>query len=137
MAIAVSGAALYALPVYIAFALRGKMRGAQLGATLALPVLLCLPAMIAGQSAADALVSLVRVIFGVPDFASGAPNLMNLFPRAAMEEMPEYFMLSKMSNVDPITNFSPYYTQESFATIMRGVALLVISMVSTVLTFLG
>jgi len=123
LAVAISGAALYALPVYIALALRGRMTAAQMATAVGLPVVLCLPAVIAGQPVADALVSLVRVIFGVPDFASGAPNLMNLFPRAAMEEMPEYFMLSKMSNVDPITNFSPYYTQESFATIMHGMAL--------------
>ena len=123
LAVAVSGAALYALPVFALLALRGKMKGAQFALGLLLPLALCLPAVIAGQNLLDALLSLVRVIVGVPDFASGAPNLMNFFPRAAMEEMPEYFMLSKMSNVDPYSNFSPYYTLESFAMIMHGMAL--------------
>ncbi|MBR2942339.1 MAG: hypothetical protein IKB82_02975 [Clostridia bacterium] len=122
-AIAVSGAALYALPVFVMLMLRGRMKGVQLALCAAIPVVLCLPAVLAGQNILAALASLVRVVFGVPDFAAGAPNLMNFFPRAAMEEMPEYFMLGKMSNVDPFTNFSPYYTLESFAMIMHGMAL--------------
>ena len=40
-----------------------------------------------------------------------------------MEEMPEYFMLSKLPDLDPVTNFSPYYTQESFSLVMIGLSL--------------
>lgn len=127
LAVAFSGAALYALPVFIALILRKKLKTVQLLAALGAVCVLCVPAMIAGQPALYALASPLKAVLGAPQYASGAPNLMNLFPRAAMEEMPEYFMLSQLEAldmVDPVTNFSPYYTQEGFDMIMRGMALL-------------
>ena len=122
LAVAVSGVCLYALPVYLALWLRGRLRMAHLGAALAAALLMQVPAMMAGQPVLSALVSPLRAVVGVPEFAAGAPNIMNAFPRAAMEEMPEYFMLSKLPEIDPVTNFSPYYTQESFALIMVGLS---------------
>ena len=91
--------------------------------------------MLAGQPVHEALLSPLRAVFGAPDYASGAPNLMNLFPRSAMEEMPEYFMLSQLEPlgmVDPIKNFSPYYTAEGFDAVMHGMALLGVAMTAIV-----
>ena len=122
LAVCVSGACLYALPVYIALWLRGKVKGVQLLAAAAIVLAAQVPAVIAGQNALAALGSPLRAVVGVPEFAAGAPNVMNFFPRAAMEEMPEYFILSKLQEIDPVTNFSPFYTQESFALVMRGLA---------------
>lgn len=124
LAAAVSGVCLYALPVYLAMWLRGRVKPAQLFAALAVLLAAQVPAIAAGQDALDALTSPLRVVLGTPDYAAGAPNLMNLFPRAAMEEMPAYFMISQLPAVDPVTNFSPYYTQEHFDILMGGLALL-------------
>lgn len=124
LSVSVSGAMLYALPVYITLILRGRMKTWQLAAGAAAPLALCVPAIACGQNAVQALVSPLKAVFGAPQYASGMPNIMNFFPRAAMEEMPEYFMLSQLEQIDPVTNFSPYYTQTSFATIMAGMALL-------------
>ena len=54
--------------------------------------------------------------------ADGAGRQMQNL-RAAMEEMPEYFMLRQLPEIDAVTNFSPYYTQESFSLIMVGLSL--------------
>lgn len=123
ISVAVSGAALYVLPVYIALALKGKMKGLHVLAALCVVMALQLPALIAGQNPVLALVSPLRALVSVPEFAAGAPNIMNAFPRAAMEEMPEYFMLKQLPEIDAVTNFSPYYTQESFSLIMVGLSI--------------
>ena len=120
---AVSGVCLYALPVYIALWLRGKVKPVQLLAALGVLLAAQVPAILAGQDALCALGSPLRALVSVPEFAAGAPNIMNAFPRAAMEEMPEYFMLRQLPEIDAVTNFSPYYTQESFSLIMIGLAL--------------
>lgn len=123
LSVAVSGVCLYALPVYAALWLRGRVKGVQLGAALALVLALQVPAIVAGQDALCALASPLRALISVPEFAAGAPNIMNMFPRAAMEEMPEYFMLRQLPDLDAVTNFSPFYTQESFSLIMIGLSL--------------
>jgi len=123
LSVAVSGAALYALPVYIALTLKGKMKGMHVLAALGVAALLQVPAIIAGQSPAAALASPLRALVCVPEFAAGSANIMNAFPRAAMEEMPEYFMLRQLPDLDAVTNFSPFYTQESFSLIMIGLSL--------------
>lgn len=124
LAVAVSGVCLYALPVYLALWLRGRVKGVQLFTALLLVLLAQVPAIFAGQEALDALASPLRAVLGVPQYATGAPNLMNLFPRSAMEEMPAYFMISRLPAVDAVTNFSPYYTQAHFDILMRGLALM-------------
>ena len=126
LAVALSGAALYALPVLVVAVRKKNMAAAELTAALAVVAALCLPSVLSGQSALHALLSPFKALFDAPAYASGAPNLMNLFPRAAVNEMPEYFMLSQLEPlgmVDPISQFSPYYTEANFATIMRGMAL--------------
>ena len=124
LAVAVSGACLYALPVYAALGLRGRVKPVHIAAALGVAVALQLPAVVAGQPVLDALTSPLRAVLGVPEYAAGSPNLMNLFPRSAVEEMPGYFMLSQMPALDTVTNFSPYYTQAHFEVLMRGLALL-------------
>ena len=123
-AAAVCGAALYALPVYAALMLRGRLKARHMLAALCLMLLAQIPAIIAGQSAAAALLSPLRALFGAPQYASGVPNIMSIFPRAAMEEMPEYFLISHLPAVDPVTNFSPFFTQANIEIVMRGFAVL-------------
>ncbi len=127
-AAAVSGIALYALPVYGMLILKKRMKPAHLIAGFLVPIALCIPSICAGLSAGEALLSLVRVNFGVPEFASGAPNMMNLFPRAAVEEMPGYFMLRQIPALDMTTNAQPYYTQSHMEIAMRSLALLGLAM---------
>jgi len=123
LACAMSGFALYALPVYIWMISRKRLTAAQLAVAAGVAVLCCVPAAISGQGLFGALASLLRANLGVPAYAAGSPNMMCLFPRAAMEEMPEYFVLKQLPNIDPVTNFSPYYTQAGFEMIMRGMTL--------------
>ena len=87
-------------------------------------MLLCqLPAALAGMGLGEALKSPFTVLLGAPAYASGSPNLTALFPRSAMEEMPEFFLLRRVPQLDPETLASPFYTQEHFLLLMRGLAL--------------
>lgn len=138
LACAMSGFALYALP---AWALLMKQKKAVRPAHLALAALVavacCLPAALCGQGMGGALASLLRANLGLPEYATGAPNLVSMFPRYAMEEMPEYFILGRLPNIDAETNFSPYYTQEGFEAIMRGMALACLALYGMAAAFLS
>lgn len=121
-AAALSGAALYALPVYLWLAARGRMKGTQLAAALGVMLLGCLPAMASGVPAAQALGSLLGANLSLPAYASGAPCLMNLIPRAAIEEMPQYAPI--LRHLDALTNAQQYYTQAHFEQLSSGFVLI-------------
>ena len=124
VAVALSGLALLALPAYAMLIAKKKLLPAQLLCAAAMAALLCLPAALSGMGVGGALASLTRANFGVAQYASGAPGLANLFPRAAVEEMPGYFMLSRVPAIDTLTNAQEYYTQEHMVIAMRGLSLL-------------
>ena len=123
-ACALSGAALYALPVYIHLVRRGgmKRRGLLAGACAAL--LLCVPAIACGMPVLRAAGSLLAANLGLPAYAAGAPGMVSLIPRAAVEEMPQYApLLRHLPALDMETHAQQFYTQEHFEIIMRGIAL--------------
>ena len=123
-ACALSGAALYALPVYLWLARRRKMRKTDLAAAAGLMLAACLPAVCCGMPASSALGSLFAANLGLPPYAGGAPGLVNLIPRAAVEEMPQYApLLRHMASLDTQTYAQPFYTQAHFEIITRGLAL--------------
>lgn len=120
-ACALSGAALYALPAYIWLARRGRMKGGQLLAGVGLTLALCLPAMLCGMPVLRALGSLLLANLHPAAYASGAPGLMNLVPRALVEEMPQYApVLRHFEVLDTVTNAQPYYTQAHFEQMSAG-----------------
>lgn len=123
-AAALSGVALYALPLYALLIARGEMRLTDLARGAALAALLCMPAAVCGMGVGTALGSLTRASWGVPCFASGAPGLPALFPRAAVEEMPGYFVLGRLPELDMETGAQPYYTQAHMEIAVRSVTLL-------------
>ena len=123
-AFALSGLALCALPVYALAMLRGKVKGAHLAAGAVLALACCLPAIIAGMPAGEAFGSLLRANIGQAGFASGAPGLHNLFPRAAIEEMAGWPLLARLPAIDPVTNAAPYYSQEHLEIALRALTLL-------------
>ena len=123
LSVALGGIALLALPAYAMLIKKKKLRPAYLLCAAALVVLLCLPAALSGMGVSGALGSLLRANLGVAQYASGAPGLANLFPRAAVEEMPEYFMLNRIPGLDTVTNAQIYYTQEHMQIAMRGLSL--------------
>ena len=59
----------------------------------------CLPAVLCGVPAGRAAGSLFTH-FAAPEYAVGVPNLMSAFPRAAMEEMPEYALIRVFPEID-------------------------------------
>lgn len=123
-ACALSGAALYALPVYLWLVRRGGMKRRELlfGACAAL--LLCVPAMACGMPALRALGSLFAANLGLSAYAAGTPGMVSLIPRAAVEEMPQYApLLRHLTALDMETYAQQFYTQAHFEIIMRGVAL--------------
>lgn len=122
LACALSGAALYALPAYLYLAAKGKIRRAYWLAML-LPAALCLPAMMAGVPVWQALGSLLRANFAVPQYAAGVPNVMSLIPPADPMQTQAYAILSRMPELDMETYAQPYYTQAHYETIMRGFSL--------------
>ena len=123
LSLAMSGLALYALPVYALLAYRRRMSAKELAASLAVPVLCCVPAVLAGVPAAEAFLSLVKANFALPPYAAGAPNALSMIPRAAVEEMPAVFQLSKLPAMDTVTNAQPYYTQAHFDVTALGFAI--------------
>ena len=121
-AAAMSGAALYALPLV---GLMGKKCGVKLrhaGAAAGVAAALCLPALLGGMTAGNAFASLFKAVFALPEYAAGVPNFASVFPRAAMEEMPEYFMLRQVPMLDSLTNASEFYTQAHFVELSHGMA---------------
>lgn len=123
-ACALSGAALYALPVYLWLVRRGGMKRRELLFGAGAALLLCVPAMLCGMPALRALGSLFSANLGLPAYAAGAPGLVSLIPRAAVEEMPQYApLLRHLTALDMETHAQQFYTQAHFEIIMRGVAL--------------
>lgn len=123
-ACALSGAALYALPVYLWLVRRGGMKRRELLAGACAALLLCVPAMACGMPALRALGSLFAANLGLPAYAAGTPGMVSLIPRAAVEEMPQYApLLRHLTALDMETYAQQFYTQAHFEIIMRGVAL--------------
>ena len=137
LACAMSGFALYALPAFALMMKKKAVRPAHLVLAVLVAVACCLPAALAGQGMGGALASLLRANLGLPEYATGSPNLLSMFPRYAMEEIPEYFILKRLPNIDPETNFSPYYTQQGFEAIMRGLALACLALYGMAVAFLS
>ena len=127
-AFALSGAALYALPlVILLFPKSGaKASHAALAALVALAA--CLPAVLGGVSVGRAVSSLFAANFAVPEYATGVPNLMSAFPRAAMEEMPEYALIRAFPEIDAVTNAPEVYTQTHFELLMHGLTFAALAM---------
>ena len=120
-ACALSGAALYALPVYIVFASRRKLDKRYLPLALLPVAVCCLPAVVCGMPVLSAGASLLKANLGMAAYASGAPGLMNLIPRAAVEEMLQYApTLSHFAELDLVTNAQQYYTQAHFEQLSAG-----------------
>ena len=127
-AFALSGAALYALPLVALLGRRGGAKGrhAALAALVALAA--CLPAVLCGVPAGRAAGSLFTANFAVPEYAAGVPNLMSAFPRAAMEEMPEYALIRVFPEIDAVTNAPEVYTQAHFEMLMHGLTFAALAM---------
>ena len=128
-ACAISGAALYALPVYLWLVRRGWMKVKALLAGAGMALLLCLPAVLCGMPAGRALGSLLSANLGLPAYAAGAPGMINLIPRAAVEEMPQYAsVLRHLASLDTQTFAQEFYTQEHFEIVMRGFVLVCLAL---------
>ncbi|MBP3428441.1 MAG: hypothetical protein J6M47_09300 [Clostridia bacterium] len=122
-AAALSGAALYALPVLLY-----RARGAQAewrfaGIAAAIPLAACIPAILCGMGAGEAIASLFHAQLAVPDVAGGAPNLLSILPRANPMETTAAFMLGRLEAVDLVTNAQPFYTQAHFEQMALGLSL--------------
>lgn len=127
-AAAMSGAALYALPLV---GLMGKKSGVKLrhaGAAAGVAAALCLPALLGGMTAGNVFASLFKAVFALPEYAAGVPNFESVIPRAAMEEMPQYGLLRQIPALDPQTNASPFYTQTHFEIMTRGMTIAALAM---------
>ena len=122
-ALAMGGISLYALPVYIWLVRNKRMTRWQLAVSLALAPAACLPAIVCGAPAGEALASLVSAHFALPAYAAGSPGLMSMIPRALVEEMPAMFKLQRLAQIDAVTNAQPYYTQAHFEQAALGFAL--------------
>lgn len=121
---ALSGVCMYALPAVI---LLMHKRGWNFRLLLVVPAVMALaalPAVLGGVPVMDALVSFVQANFSAAPYASGSPGLMNLVPRALVEEMPQYApVLSHFETLDTVTHAQPYYTQAHFLQMSAGMVL--------------
>ena len=121
-AAAVSGAALYAIPLVCWLGGKDSVKPVHIAAGCAVVLLACVPAMIGGMPAGKAFASLLNAPLALPEYAAGVPNFASVFPHAAMEEMPEYFMLRQVPVLDSLTNASEFYTQTHFVELSHGMA---------------
>lgn len=124
MACALSGVCLYALPAAM-IVLRGRRSKLRLLlAVLAVMAVAAAAAVLCGAPLPDTAASFLRANFTAPQYASGSPNLMNLIPRAAVEEMPQYApILRHFDTLDTVTNAQQYYTQAHFEQMSAGFVL--------------
>ena len=123
-ACALSGAALYALPLYAYMAYREKLKKEYLLLVPGVMIVCCVPVIASGMGAGDALCSLFGANFGLPQYASGAPGLMNLVPFAQVEQMPQYApILRHFEELDTVTHEQLYYTQAHFEQMASGMIL--------------
>lgn len=124
LACAVSGACVCALPAYLYAGKQGRVPKKLFVLAAAVPLALCVPAVFGGMSVADAFAGLFGANLGLPAYASGAPGLMNLVPRAAVQEMPQYApILRHFEELDLVTHAQPYYTQAHFEQMAAGMVL--------------
>ena len=119
-AVAVSGAALYALPLLLVWTKRGALRPRHWALAAAVPLAALIPALLSGMGAGDAMLSLLRANLSMPQYAAGSPGFMSIIPRANPLEMPQLFMLRRVEELDLVTNAQPFYTQAHFEQVMRG-----------------
>lgn len=119
-AVAVSGAALYALPLLLVWTKRGALRPRHWALAAVVPLAALIPALLSGMGAGDALLSLLRANLSMPQYAAGSPGFMSIIPRANPLEMPQLFMLRRVEELDLVTNAQPFYTQAHFEQVMRG-----------------
>lgn len=125
---AFSGAALYALPLAAVLFKKSGVKALHAALAAAVALALCLPAVVCGVPAAKAFGSLLTANFAAPEYAAGVPNLMSAFPRAAMEEMPEYALIRVFPEIDAVTNAPEIYTQTHFILLMRGLTIAALAM---------
>lgn len=124
VACALSGACLCALPAYLYLIAHKRIRYNHLLVPALVMLALCVPALIGGMPAGQAFAGLFEANLGMPAYAFGAPNVMNLIPRALVEETPQYAStLRHLPQLDLQTHAQPFYTQEHFELVMRGFAL--------------
>jgi len=123
-ACALSGAALYALPIYAYAAYRGSLKRIFLLGVPCVMLALCVPAIVCGMGAGRALGSLFGANLGLPHYASGAPGMLNLVPFAQVEQMAQYApVLRHFESLDTVTHAQPYYTQAHFEQMASGMVL--------------
>jgi len=120
-AVCMSGAALYALPAYLYAIHKGKLTIRQAASAVAVLLAACAVCIAAGMPAGQTLASLFSANLCMPVYASGAPGVMNLIPRAAIEEIPQYApILRHLAQLDLVTNAQEYYTQAHFEQLSSG-----------------
>lgn len=122
-AAALSGAALYALPVYLLLGKKKGMRAGTLALALVPALALLVPALLCGMGPVAAVGSLFRANVMTPQYASGAPCWASLLPRPEVGEMSGYFMLRRLPAIDEVTNAQEFYTPQHFALMARGLTL--------------
>lgn len=118
-----SGAALYALPVYVWLIGKKGMPAKTFALALVPPLALLAPALLCGMGPGAAAGSLFRANFLAPQYASGAPGWVSLLPRPEVGEMPAYFMLRRLPEIDELTNAQEFYTQGHFEAAALGLTL--------------
>lgn len=138
LACAMSGACLCAAPAYVYLAVKDRMKMRWLLIAVGVMLGLCVPAVFAGMQPLAAFGSLFGANFGMPAYASGAPGLMNLVPRALVEEMPQYApVLRHFAELDTVTHAQPYYTQAHFEQMASGMILVSLALCMGVWALVG
>ena len=116
---AMSGAVLLLLPLVVFMNRKVPLRA--WGWAAAIPLALTLPAILFGMPAGEAVLSLVRSSTALPQAAAGTGTVFGFFPRALVEEMPQYWLLRPLP-IDTVTLAAENYTQSHFVLLMHGLS---------------
>ena len=84
-------------------------------------MLCCVPGAIFG-SGAKAFFSLFSCMTSLPVAGSGVPGLVSFFPRAVMEEIPEYAYLRAVPALDMVSLSADNYKEIHYAILMHGIS---------------
>ena len=109
------------IPIVSLFYKKWNLKIADILMMVIAAVVCCIPGAVAG-SGWKAFSSLFSCLFEIPVAGSGVPSLVSFFPRAVLEEMPEYAYLRALPELDLITFAADNYKAPDYEILMHGLA---------------
>lgn len=109
------------VPIAILYAEKWELKVSDILMPLAAALICCVPGAITG-SGWEAFFSLFACLKEIPIAGSGVPALVSFFPRAVLEEIPEYANLRALPELDLMTFAAENYKASHYEILMHGLS---------------